>query len=62
MADSQLETLSFTQEELSFLIAVINIALQTGKFSIGDLHLGSQVARKLQEKFIPPKEEKKAEN
>lgn len=48
-----METLELSQEELKYLLAVANIAIQTGKLQVGDMLALVPALAKIQAKIIP---------
>jgi len=49
-----MEKIEFSQEELRYLIAFLNVSVQSGKLQIGDLFVLLPLVNKLQAKIKKP--------
>jgi len=54
-------SIEFTQDELKYLLGVINIALNTGKLSIGDIMIVAPIINKVDIKIVKLPAESKSE-
>lgn len=53
-----MEKLEFSQEELRYLVAFLNISIQSGKLQLGDVFILMPLVKKIQDKIKVPEDKK----